>query len=66
MIMLTERSNLIAVVVGGLYNPFNAKVLECFTIKLQDAGYQTLVHANSGYSLDSAIPRLASYRVAES
>ncbi|MBN8933827.1 MAG: LacI family DNA-binding transcriptional regulator [Rhizobium pusense] len=63
-IMLTERSNLIAVVVGGLYNPFNAKVLECFTIKLQDAGYQTLlVHVNSGYSLDEAIPRLASYRV---
>lgn len=63
-IMLTNRSNLVAVVVGGLYNPFYAKVLESFTVKLQELGHQTLlVHVNSGYSLDAAIPRLASYRV---
>jgi DNA-binding LacI/PurR family transcriptional regulator len=63
-IMLTHRSNLVAIVIGGLYNPFYASVLEVFTARLQQAGNQVLlVHVDSGYSLDSAIPRLASYRV---
>lgn len=63
-IMLTNRSNLVAVVVGGMYNPFNAAVLEEFTIGLEQQGHQALlVHANSGYMLDEAIPRLVSYRV---
>lgn len=63
-IMLTNRSNLVAVVVGGMYNPFNAAVLEEFTIGLEQQGHQALlVHADSGYMLDAAIPRLASYRV---
>jgi DNA-binding LacI/PurR family transcriptional regulator len=63
-IMLTSRSNLIAVVVGGLYNPFYATVLEQFTQKLQDTGHQVLlVHVDSGHGLDAVIPRLASYRV---
>jgi DNA-binding LacI/PurR family transcriptional regulator len=63
-IMLTNRSNLVAVVIGGMYNPFNAAVLEQFTIGLEQQGHQALlVHADSGYMLDEAIPRLASYRV---
>ena len=63
-IMLTNRSNLVAVVIGGMYNPFNATVLEEFTIGLEQRGHQVLlVHADSGYMLDEAIPRLASYRV---
>jgi DNA-binding LacI/PurR family transcriptional regulator len=63
-IMLTHRSNLVAVVVGGLYKPFYAKTLERFTTGLQELGHQTLlVHANSGHTLDGAISTLASYRV---
>ncbi|MDR3373501.1 MAG: LacI family DNA-binding transcriptional regulator [Ancalomicrobiaceae bacterium] len=63
-IMLTHRSNLVAIVIGGMYNPFYAAVLERFTVGLQDAGNQVLlVHADSGHSLDAAIPKLASYRV---
>jgi DNA-binding LacI/PurR family transcriptional regulator len=63
-IMLTHRSNLVAIVIGGMYNPFYATVLERFTVRLQDAGHQALlVHVDSGHSLDAAIPRLASYRV---
>ncbi len=63
-IMLTQRSNLVAVVVGGMYNPFYATVLERFTVGLQASGHQLLlVHADSGHMLDGAIPRLASYRV---
>ena len=45
-IMLTHRSNLVAIVVGGLYNPFYSAVLEQFTTKFQAAGHQILlVHA---------------------
>ena len=63
-IMLTHRSHLVAVVVGGLYNPFYVTVLEQFAIRLQEAGYQVLLmHIDSGHSLDGVIPRLASYRV---
>ena len=63
-IMLTHRSNLVAIVVGGLYNPFYSAVLEQFTTKFQAAGHQILlVHAPSDHALDDAIPKLASYRV---
>ncbi|HTW29031.1 MAG TPA: LacI family DNA-binding transcriptional regulator [Acetobacteraceae bacterium] len=63
-IMLTERSNLVALVTGGMDNPFYATVLERFTVRLQETGHQVLlVHADSGHMLDGAIPRLASYRV---
>lgn len=63
-IMLTHRSNLVALVIGGMYNPFYATVLERFTVKLQETGHQVLlVHVESDHSLDAVIPRLASYRV---
>lgn len=63
-IMLTHRSYLVAIAIGGMYNPFNSAVLEQFTMKLQAAGYQVLlVHVDSGDSLDTIMPQLASYRV---
>ncbi len=63
-IMLNHRSHLVAMVVGGLYNPFYSTVLEQFATKLQESGDQVLlVHVDSGYSLDEAITKLASYRV---
>ena len=63
-IMLTHRSHLVAIVVGGLYNPYYSAVLEQFAIKLPEIGLQPLlVHVDSGDSLDGALPRLASYRV---
>jgi DNA-binding LacI/PurR family transcriptional regulator len=63
-IMLTHRSYLVAIVVGGMYNPFYAAVLEQFAIKLPEIGFQPLlVHVDSGDSLDDALPRLARYRV---
>lgn len=63
-IMLTHRSNLVALVIGGMYNPFYSAVLEEFTVKLQASGHQVLlVHAPSDHSLDAVIPKLASYRV---
>lgn len=63
-IMLTERSRLVAVVVGGMENPFYAQVLEIFGRRLQETGHQILLfHVDSGYTLDAAIPLLAGYRV---
>ena len=63
-IMLNHRSYLVALVIGGMYNPFYASVLEEFTVQLHATGHQVLlVHVKSGHSLDSFIPRLASYRV---
>ncbi|MDR3494730.1 MAG: LacI family DNA-binding transcriptional regulator [Ancalomicrobiaceae bacterium] len=63
-IMLTHKSNLVAIVIGGMYNPFYSAVLERFTVGLQEAGNQVLlVHVDSGHSLDAVIPKLASYRV---
>jgi DNA-binding LacI/PurR family transcriptional regulator len=63
-IMLTHRSHLVGVVVGGLYNPFYASVLENFASRLQEAGYQILLmHTDSGHSIDGIIPQLSSYRV---
>ena len=62
--MLNHRSYLVALVIGGMYNPFYARVLEEFTVQLHATGHQVLlVHVESGHSLDSVIPRLASYRV---
>lgn len=63
-IMLTHRSNLVAIVFGGLYNPFYSAVLELFTARLQDQGWQVLlVHVESGHTFDDVVPKLASYRV---
>lgn len=63
-IMLTHRSQLVAVAVGGLSNPFNAAALEAVTIRLQGSGWQALLfHVDSGHSIDGAISRFASYRV---
>ena len=63
-IMLTHKSNLVAIVVGGLYNPFYSAVLEQFTVKFQASGHQVLlVHVASDHALDAVIPKLASYRV---
>ncbi len=63
-IMLNHRSYLVALVIGGMYNPFYARALEEFTVQLHATGHQVLlVHVDSGHMFDSVIPRLAGYRV---
>lgn len=63
-IMLKHRSHLVALVIGGMYNPFYARMLEEFTRQLHATGHQVLlVDVESGHSLDSVLPRLAGYRV---
>lgn len=63
-IMLSHRSNLIALVIGGMSNPVYSAVVEQLTIRLERRGYQALVvYVDSGYRLDDALPRLIGYRV---
>jgi DNA-binding LacI/PurR family transcriptional regulator len=63
-IMISHRSDLIAMVIGGMYNPLYARMLEEFAIQLHASGRQmVLVPVDSGHSLDSVLPRLAGYRV---
>jgi DNA-binding LacI/PurR family transcriptional regulator len=63
-IMQTSQSNLVGIAAGGLYNPLNTALLEAYTIRLQNAGYQVLLfHVTDTNSLDELVPRLAAYRI---
>jgi DNA-binding LacI/PurR family transcriptional regulator len=60
----THRSQLVAVVISGLDNPFYAEVVEEFAKRLQSIGRQVLlVRADSAHALDGVLPLLAGYRV---
>ena len=63
-IMLTQQSKLVALVVGGLQNPYYASVIEMITPPLKAMGCQILlVHADCDDALDSMVPTLSGYRV---
>lgn len=63
-IMLSGRSLMIGVIVGGLSNPFYASALEQVAVSLQASGFQVLlVHVDDALTLDAALNQLASYRV---
>ena len=63
-ILLTNRSRLVAIVIGEMSNPYYARVLEEFSTVLQEQGNQVLLCAvGHGEYVDDAIPSLAGYRV---
>jgi DNA-binding LacI/PurR family transcriptional regulator len=63
-ILQNGRSSIIAIVVGGLYNPFFTKALDLLAARLAQFGNQTmLVLAESDRSLDEIVNDLARYRV---
>lgn len=63
-IMQGQRSRMIAVVVGGMYNPFYARVLDTLTDELQARGEQVLLsRVESDHALDEAIDQITRYRV---
>lgn len=63
-ILQTNRSGIVAVVVGGFYNPFFAMTLEAFSQALTAAGRQMLlVRVESDRTLDGVVGQLAGYRV---
>lgn len=62
--MRRGKSGIVAVVVGGLYNPFHTITLESFTRALTAAGKQTLlVRIDNDRELDDAVGDLVSLRV---
>lgn len=63
-ILQTQRSSLVAIVIGGMYNPFYATVVEMFTRKLQETGNTVLLFSvNHGEYFDDAMPHILGYRV---
>lgn len=63
-IMLTHRSSLIAIVSGGMYNPFYAGVVERFAREIQKNGSNVLLFSvDHGEYIDEIIPLILGYRV---
>ncbi|GBQ28052.1 LacI family DNA-binding transcriptional regulator [Gluconacetobacter azotocaptans] len=63
-IMLSGRSHMVGVIVGGLDNPFYATVLDRFAVALRDIGLHVLlVQVADSLALDAALDQLAGYRV---
>jgi DNA-binding LacI/PurR family transcriptional regulator len=62
--MLHGRTGIVAVVVGGAYNPFHAATLEAFSQALQAAGKRImLVQVESDRTLDAVVSDLIGYRI---
>jgi DNA-binding LacI/PurR family transcriptional regulator len=62
--LLTGRSGIVAVAVGGLSNPFHVMALESFAGGLQRAGRQVmLVQVEDEWALGSAVEPLSGYQV---
>ncbi|MDE1155651.1 MAG: LacI family DNA-binding transcriptional regulator [Acidobacteriaceae bacterium] len=63
-IMLSGKSKLIAVVLGGLGNPYYAEFLQELAQQLEPRGYKMIVlYAQSDYGFEVLAAQLASYRV---
>lgn len=63
-ILVTHRSHLVAVVIGGMYNPYYASIFEQFTRRCQEEGLQVLVFfVDHNEFFDDAIPLIMRYRV---
>ncbi|NVN37764.1 LacI family DNA-binding transcriptional regulator [Komagataeibacter swingsii] len=63
-IMLSGRSYMVGVVIGGLENPFYATALERLATALRESGLQVLLmHVHDALTLDSALDQLLSYRI---
>ncbi len=63
-IMLTHRSSLIAIVIGGMYNPFYAGAIELFSREIQKNGSNVLLFSvDHGEYIDEVIPLVLGYRV---
>lgn len=62
--MLHGKTGIVAVVVGGSYNPFHAATLDAFSHALRRAGKRVmLVQSESDRSLDEVVADLVGYRI---
>jgi DNA-binding LacI/PurR family transcriptional regulator len=63
-IMLTHRSSLIAIAIGGMYNPYYAGVVELFTREIQKKGNSVLLFGvDHNEYIDEVVPVILGYRV---
>lgn len=63
-IMLTHKSSLIAIISGGLYNPFYAGVVEKLAQEIQKTGSSVMFFSvNHGEYIDEIVPDILGYRV---
>lgn len=63
-ILQTGRSGIVAVVVGGFYNPFFTELLRCVTALLREQRIETmLVDTASDDNLDEIVGELSRYRI---
>jgi DNA-binding LacI/PurR family transcriptional regulator len=62
--LTTNRSNMVALILGSLANPFYVHVLHAFSIELQKLGRQTLNFTlDEGMQTDEAILKVLQYQV---
>ena len=62
--LTTKRTNIVALILGNLANPFYVQALHEFSIKLQSRGRQVLIFAvDPGAESDDAIMRALQYQI---
>jgi LacI family transcriptional regulator len=62
--LMTQRSQVVALLMGQLRNPFFADMLGDFTARLRDRGYQTLLQTVSpDWSLEAAVEASLQYQL---
>jgi DNA-binding LacI/PurR family transcriptional regulator len=62
--LITRRTNIVAVVVANLVDPFYPVVLDALAQRIQSQGFQTLLFIpSSGEQVDDVLPKLLQYQV---
>lgn len=62
--LTTKRTNIVAIILGNLSNPFYVEVLHAFSVRLQAMGRQVLTFTiEPGAEIDAAIMRVLQYQV---
>jgi DNA-binding LacI/PurR family transcriptional regulator len=63
-IMLTQRSALVAIVIGGMYNPYYNNIVDRLARGIQESGSSVLLFTvDHGEYIDEVVPLILSYRV---
>ena len=63
-IMLTQKSALVAIAIGGMYNPYYTNIVERLAKGIQESGSSVLLFTvDHGEYIDEIIPLVLSYRV---
>ena len=63
-IMLTQKSALVAIAIGGMYNPYYTNIVERLAKGIQESGSSVLLFTvDHGEYIDEVVPLVLSYRV---